>query len=219
MELEEMKRTWGTIGRQLEEQITLNRAIVREAMARRASDRLRPLKLGQIAQVLSGIVVIVLAIAYYKSNLRVPHRLIAGVVMHVYGVAAIMLAGMTLSAILAIDWCEPVAEIQRKLERLRSLYLVNSIVTGLSWWILWLPFMQIVFGLLGADFYANTPATFHWSIAAGVAGILATIAFYRWSHRPGRESLRRKLDEQAAGASISGAFDELRRMRDFEEGH
>lgn len=213
-----MKRTWGQIGRQLEEQISLNRAIVREAMARQASDRLRPLKLGQIAQILSSIVVMVVAIAYCKSNLWVPHRLIAGVIMYIYGVLAIMMAGKTLAAIRAIDWCEPVAEIQRKLERLRSLYLVNSIVAGLSWWILWLPFMQLVFGLLGADIYANSPATFHWGIAAGLAGIGLTIAFYRWSHRPGRESLRRKLDEQAAGASINGAFDELRRMREFEDG-
>ncbi len=218
MELEEMKRTWGQIGRQLEEQITLNRAIMREAMARRASDRLRPLKLGQIAQIVFGTVIILLAVAYYRSHLTVPHRLISGVVMNIYGVLAIMMAGMTLAAIRSIDWCAPVAEIQRKLDHLRSLYVISGAALGLSWWILWLPFMQIVFGLLGADFYANTPATFHWSIAAGLAGIGLTIAFYRWSHWPGRESLARKLDDEAAGASINGAFDELRRMRDFEDG-
>ncbi len=212
-----MQSVWAQIDRKLDEQMSLSRRAIREAMNQRASGRLRPLFWGQIAQILFGTVIVVLAVAYWSANRNVPHRLIAGLVMHLYGVAAIMLAGMTLAAISAIEWSDPVSEIQRKLDRLRSLYVFGGLLVGLTWWVLWLPFMQVVFGLLGADFYANTPATFHWGIACGIAGMLATWGFYRWSQRRAESTIRKRFVDQAAGASITRAFDELRRIQEHEE--
>jgi len=217
MELEEMQAAWARIDRKLDEQLTLSRSAIREAMTRQASGRLRPLFWGQIAQILFGAVIVVLAVAYWSANREVPHRLICGLVMHIYGVAAIMLAGMTLAAISGVEWSGPVSEIQRKLDRLRSLYVFGGMAVGLAWWVLWLPCMQVIFGLLGADFYANTPATFHWGIIAGIAGMIASVAFFRWSQRNADLSLRKRVLDQAAGASITRAFDELRKIQDHEE--
>lgn len=212
-----MQAAWARIDRKLDEHLTLSRNAIREAINQRASGRLRPLFWGQIAQILVGTVIIVLAVAYWSGNLNVPHRFVCGLVMHVYGVAAIMLAGMTLSAISAIEWSGPVSEIQRKLDRLRSLHIVAGAIVGLSWWVLWPPFGQVVFGLLGADFYAIAPATFVWSIIGGIGGIIATCAFYRWSQRNSNRTFRKRILDQAAGTSITQAFDDLARIQEHEE--
>lgn len=217
MELEEMQAAWARIDRKLDEHLTLSRNAIREAINQRASGRLRPLFWGQIVQILVGTVIIVLAVAYWSGNLKEPHRFVCGLVMHVYGVVAIMLAGMTLSAISAIEWSGPVSEIQRKLDRLRSLRIVAGAIVGLSWWVLWPPFAQVVFGLLGADFYAIATATFVWSIIGGIGGIIASCAFYRWSQRHSNRRFRKRILDQATGVGITQAFADLARIQEHEE--
>jgi len=216
MELDEMKRTWGIIGGQLEEQIALSRKIVRDAMAKRASDRLRPLWLGQMAQIVFGAILIVISVAYWMPNMAVPHRLVTGVIMQIYGTVTVILGGQTLASIRAIDWCDPVTKIQIKLERLRSSFFVNTVFAGVSWGFLWLPFLQVAFGLMGADIYAAIPSFFFWVTISGVMGLVLIFTLFLWARQPSCVALRRRLEKDLAGLSIKGAFDELGRLEDFE---
>lgn len=216
VELDEMKRTWGQIGTQLEQGITLNRAIVREAMSRRASDRLRTVWLGQIAQISLAAAIMALAIAYVSANTRVPHRLIAGVLLQAYGMLAIVLGGMTLAAIRGIDWSGPVVEIQRYLNRLRRLYVLGGSFLGLAWWLFWLPMAQVVLGLQGFDLYAHSPATFLWGTLGGLVGIVVSVALGHWWFGGFGQSPAPESDDPLAGPSVSGAFAELRRIREFD---
>jgi hypothetical protein len=47
---------------------------------------------------------------------------------------------------------------------------------------------------------------FLWcNIGAGALGLLATLAFHRWLHQPGREQLASRFDDSAAGKSLTRA--------------
>lgn len=216
MELDEMKLAWAEIARKLDDHAAFDRRSIREAMGQRAFGRLRPLFWGQIAQIIFGAIIIMLSVAYWSENRGMNHRAVMGILMHVYGVLAIMMAGMMIATIRAVDWSNPVAEIQARLERLRSLYLVCTVILGLTWWVLWLPFIQVLFGLAGADLYANVPEMFFWGIAGGLLGMAVSIAIYRWSLRLQPESFGRKLDEHVVGQAITGAFEDLDLIREIE---
>jgi hypothetical protein len=58
-------------------------------------------------------------------------------------------------------------------------------------------------------------AVFGWS-AFGVVGLLATLYFYRWSRRPGREALAKRLNDSAAGSSLRKAQAELDGLKAYE---
>ena len=210
MELDELKRTWVDFEQRIEGQLAARDAWDKDVWRQRQRDRVRrglwPLFWGQIAQIVFGVVLIVMAVAYWSANLGIAHRMIAGVLIHVYGVIVIILAGITLSRMSRIDYTDQVVVIQQRLAELSRWYIRCSAIVGLPWWFLWMPFMHVVFGLLGADFLGSVSVLFLWcNIGAGILGLLATFGFHRWLHRPGREQLASRFDENAAGKSLTRA--------------
>lgn len=208
MELEELKRTWmefeQRIDRKLSTQNRRDHDLLQQHQRSRVRRGLWPLFWGQIALIAFGAVLIIMAAMYWSANRNVAHRLIAGIVIHVYGVIVIMMAGMTLGRMSRIDYQQPVVVIQQRLAELRRWYVFAGAVTGLPWWLLWMPFVHIVFGLLGADMLGNVSNAFIWSnLAVGILGLFGTWAFHRWLHQPGRESLAERMDSNAAGRSLN----------------
>ena len=208
MELEELKRTWmefeGRIDRQLLALNHHNRNDFQQRQRTRVRRGLWPLFWGQIALIAFGAVLIIMAAMYWSANRNVPHRLITGIIIHVYGAIVIMMAGITLGRLSRIDYQQSVVVIQQRLAELRRWYIFAGAMTGLPWWLLWLPFVHVVFGLFGADMLGNVSTLFIWSnVAVGVLGLFGTRAFHRWLHQPGRESLAERMDDNAAGRSLN----------------
>ncbi len=201
MEFDDFKSAWQTLDRRLQLQNTLALADLRERSVDKARSGLRPLFWGQLAQMLSGLFFIVLAVSFWPQHRDVPHLLLAGLVVHVYGVACIALSGITLG-LMRIDHAAPVLAIQKQLARLRRFYIVNGMIVGLSWWLLWVPVMIVVVGLLGMDLYVHAPSVVWIGIGIGIAGLLATWWFHRWSHQSVRAQLGKRVDDSAAGGSI-----------------
>lgn len=224
MELDELKQAWQTLDRRLQQQNAMQFQLLREKRIDRMKSSLRPLLWGQIIQILFGVCMLLIGVDVWTSHRDVPHLLIAGLVMHVYGVATIIAGGLVCSGIAGIDHAAPVLELQRRLARLRKVYLISGMCVGLPWWVMWVPFiMTLAMSATGIDLYAvaNAPSPLaNWlniSVAVGVLGLLGTWVFHRWSRHPSRAAFGKKLEDGAAGGSLLKAQAELDTLRRYPE--
>jgi len=217
MPTDDIKLAWQELDRRMERQEALILRQLRDEHLTKARHSLWPLALGQIVQILVGVVVIGLGVAAWQPHSDVPHVLIAGIVVHAYGVMMIMLAGMMLSRIFRIDHAAPVAVIQRQLASLRVFYIRCGMAVGLPWWVLWVPFaIVLVAVVLGVDLYARTPLALQLGILLGFVGLLGTWLFCRWAHHPARGGLGERMDDAAAGWSLRRARRIVDEMASFE---
>lgn len=215
MELDELKQAWRTLGRQMERQEAIGLALLRDRKLGRARSSLRPLFWGQVVQMLFGLCFILLGVACWTQHRDLPHLLLAGIVVHAYGVVAILMAGGTIGLISRIDYSAPVLSIQKRLAALRRFYLLNGMAVGLPWWLLYVPVLMALAALGGRDLYPDAAGWVWISLAIGIIGLLGTWAFHRWSRSPARAALGRRLDEGAAGGSIrrlQATLDEIDRF-------
>ena len=218
MELDELKVAWQTLDRRLQQQNTLSLHVFTERRLDQARSRLRPLVWGQIVQMLCGLLLVLAAVGFWTAHRDVPHLLAAGLIVHAYGVATIAFGGITLGLIGRIDYAAPVLAIQKQLAQLRSFYIRNGMIAGLSWWLLWVPLMMMFFmSVFGADLYANAPSVIYGGTAIGVAGLLATWWLQRWSRDPRRPRLAKFMHGSMTGAALRRAQAQLDEIVRFEQ--
>ena len=224
MELDELKQAWQTLDRRLQQQNVMQFQLLREKRIDRMKSSLRPLLWGQIVQILFGAWMILMGVDVWVSHRDVPHLLIAGLVMHVYGVATVIAGGVVCNGIARIDHAAPVLELQRRLARLRRNYVISGLCVGLPWWLMWVPFiMTLAMSAAGIDIYAVANASsplanwLNMSVAVGVLGLFGTWVFHRWSRNPSRAAFRKKLADSAAGGSLRKAQADLDALKAYME--
>ena len=213
MELDDFKQAWQTLDRRLERQNEINLRLYADGKLDKAHASLRPLVVGQTLQMVFGALLMLLAGSFWFDHRDVPHLLLSGLVVHAYGLAITILGGMTLGMIARIDYAAPVLGIQQQLARLRRFHIRGGLVAGLSWWLLWIPLVAMaLMAAFGADLFVNAPWAIRISMAVGIAGLLATWWFHRWSRHPSRPRLARAVDDSLTGGSLRKAqrlLDEL----------
>ena len=224
MELDDLKQAWQTIDRRLQQQNALKLAEFHERKVGRLKSSLRPLFWGQIVSMLFGVCMLLLGVDVWPAHRDVPHLLIAGLVMHAYGIATIIAGGIVCGMIRGIDHASPVLEIQQRLSRIRKAYIIGGMWVGLPWWVLWIPFaMTLAMATIGIDIYAiaNTSgAVSNWiniSLLVSVLGLPATWWFRRWSAHPSRARLHKAIEDAFAGTSLGRAQAELDALKRFTE--
>jgi hypothetical protein len=218
MELDDLKSAWQVLDRRLEQQAALNLHLFKQDKLDRMRSSLRPLFWGQILQILFGAATVLFAVSFWTQHRDVPHLLLTGLIMHVYGVATIIFAGVTLGHISRIDHAAPVLAIQKQLAQLRRVYIINGLSVGLPWWVLWVTLMQIVFmNAFGADLYTNLGDWLWGCYASGVLGLLATWWFHRWTHDPRRARLAQVVDDSVTGSSLRKARRMLDEIERYEQ--
>ena len=221
MELDELKQAWRTLGRQLERHDAIQLRLYRDSKLDKARSSLRPLVFGQLMQLLFGLPFLLLAVALWTragaSSLPLPWTtLAAGIFVHAYGLATVVLAGLTLGLIGTVNYSAPVVVIQKQLARLRRFYIFNGMIVGLPWWLMWVPVLMVLGGLGDVDLYARAPSMVWTGLGIGVAGLLGTWWFHRWSRQPARLRLGKRLDESCTGGSIRKAQALLEEIAEFE---
>lgn len=217
MELDDFKSTWQAIDRRLELDNRLKLHDLRERSVRKAHDSLRPLVWGQVAQVLFGIPFILLAALLWMSKPAHAATIVAGVLVHAYGVLAIICGSVVLSQLRGIDPTRPVLDLQKQLLRARTLYVRSGLVAGLPWWFLWIAVLQVLAGLGDVDLLQTAPSLVWSGYGIGVAGLLATWWFHQWARRPERAAFGRKMDDSLTGGSLRKALAQLDELKRFEE--
>jgi serine/threonine-protein kinase len=208
IDLEELKREWA------QTKLRVERLELASA-GRQSRGVLRATQLRIWAAQVVWVVLVISSAAFWSSHLDVPHLVVAGMALHVYGVVAIVLGGIQLRAIAAIDYGEPVVELQRRLAKLIRLRARCSLALGLPWWVLWLPCMIVGFtALTGVDFYDPLWAVL--SILIGIVGLGITIVIARHiaARTPPDRGLNRMIDELAGRSLVRAAreVDEVARF-------
>ena len=216
MELDDLKTEWQALSARMERQTALNLRVFKQSQMEKVRHGLRPLAWGQGLQMVAGALLALVSALFWSDHLPVPHLLVAGLVMHAYGLTLILFSARMQVLISRVDYAAPVVEIQRNLAKLRRFYIVGGLWVGLPWWLLWLPLMMMVLmGLFGADLYTNAPLVIWINIATGIAGLLGTWAFIRWAGS--RPKLAQRLERSAAGGSLNRARHLLDEISKFEQ--
>lgn len=217
MELDELKATWQALDRRMQQSNAMQLQLFKDGRFNKMRAGLRPLFWGQIVQILFGVLTIMIGIAFWSEHRDVTHLFCTGLILHVYGVATIIAAGMTLGKIRSIDYAAPVLSIQKQLASVRRTYVGSGVVVGYSWWLMWIPFAVVVFGFLGVDIYTVAPGFVWISAAIGIAGLLAMWAFHRWASNPRRGPFGQRYAESLSGGSLRRAQRVLDEITQFEE--
>lgn len=217
MELDDFKSAWQALDRRLQLDNSLQLHALRERSLDKTRNHLRPLFWGQLVQILFGIPFLVLASLLWMRGPAHASVIIAGVLVHAYGVLTIIGAGVVLGQIGKIDYSRPVLDIQRQLLGARSLYIRSGMVGGLPWWFLWVSILQVLAGLGGVDLLAQAPALVWSGYGIGLVGLLATWWFHRWARRPERAEFGRKMDDSLTGGSLRKALAQLDELQRFAQ--
>ncbi len=217
MKLDELKQAWQTLDKRIQQQNTLQLTLFREQKIGSIKTSLRPLFWGQVLQMMFGIATVVAGVWLWRNFSSNTVVVICGIVVQLYGIATIIASDIVLVGIARIDRSLPVLELQQRLATLRRDYLIGGAVVGLPWWLLWMVPPAILLSLHAQQTgQTSIPLpVFGWS-AFGVIGLLATLYFYRWSRRPGREALAKRLDDSAAGSSLRKAQADLDALKAYE---
>lgn len=215
MELDDMRAAWAQLNQRLEAQETLNFHLLRDGKLDRLRRGLRPLVWGQAIQIAWGVLIALWGANFWIAHRDVPHLLIAGIAVHLSGISMIVLGAAIEALIARVDYSAPVLGIQRQIAQLRTVYVRGGLAIGLPWWLLWVAFLMVALkSLAGADLFLNAPGVVWINLAFGVVGLLATLAFLRWSRtRPG---LGKKVDDYNTGRSIVRAQRLLAEIARFE---
>lgn len=213
MENDELKAAWQALERRMAQQDQLSLHLFREGRLEKARHSLRPLFWGQLIQIVFGVAMIVLGVACWTPHRDLPVLLVSGIIVHAYGVVTTAMAGLTLGLIGLIDYSAPVLTIQRHLARLRRFYICNGMIAGLSWWLLWLPFVIALGAVLGGNLAPAAPGMLVVCLAIGIPGLIASAWIHR--HRRRRAGSEECFQDVLGGTSIQRSqrvLDELSRF-------
>ena len=213
MELDELKQAWHAMEQRLDQQQALNLQLLTESRLDMAKRYLRWLLLGQCAQLVAGILVTVLSARFWIANHEVPLLLTVGLATHAWGVMLTCSAVVELLLVTRIHYAQPVVIVQRYLALLRRWRTRVAPWLGLPFLMAWM-FGPMVLAALGA------PVPTAWlvgNLVVCLALLGAAVQFYRWSHRPGREALARRVDDFLGGDSLRRARERLEEVARFEQ--
>lgn len=177
--------------------------LTRRALMERVEKSLRPLFRGQLLLVLMGVALIMLGAYCWTQNTQFPHRVVSGVIVHVYGVLVISQAALVCTRMRRVDYSKSVDDIRSKLDSLRFGNLRAGVLIGFVWWLMWIPAVVA----LGFD-AVLLPSPLIVSLVVGFIGFGVSLWLYWSALRPGNPSAevwRAKL----SGKSIAAAYREL----------
>lgn len=180
-----------------------------------------PLWFGQTVQMLFGLLCIALGVAVW-THLRDDGALFfSALAVHVHGIACIVMGGITLGKLAGIDRGASLLDTQTRLAKLRRIYVIGGMTVGLAWWLFWMPFMATLFFWLSggrANLYANIGGmTTAIMVGVGIAGLIGTWWFHRWSRSPQRPKLAKAMDDAVTGHSMAKAQRRLDELKAFGE--
>ena len=217
MELDDLKQTWQRMEHELKKQRRISSELLVERLSSRVEASLRPLFNWQILQIVVGIGLAGLGAQFWIPRMDHTLLLVAGIIVHAYGVALIINGIRVLLRIREIDYGAPVTTLQKRIARLERSYVLSGWILGLPWWLLWIPLALVSMTLAGVDISRVSPES--WlpaNIVFGVIGMLLTVVGFHWARRSSRPGLRARVERMASGASIDKAKRLLADVERFE---
>ena len=120
MELDELKEKWAEHDRKLDLSIRLNRQLMRETYSRRAKSALWRLAAMLAVGSIAMLAVIISLGAFTAKNWAMPRFAIPAIVLDIAAIATLAALNVQIGMALTIDYTQPIAAIQKRLETLRK---------------------------------------------------------------------------------------------------
>jgi hypothetical protein len=220
MELDELKAKWAEHDRKLDLSIRLNRQLVHETYARRARFALCRLAVMLAAGSLFMLAIVVFLGGFIARTWGMPRFTVPAVLLDIGAIAA--LAALIAQIVLAlnIDYNQPVAVIQKRLETLRKLRIRYTQAICFTGALTWAPiFIVLMKTFLGVDAYRVFGTT--W-IVVNVAAGLAVLAIAVWlariiGPRLHNSQAGRRFLRDLAGYNLNAAAGFMAKLEEFEE--
>jgi hypothetical protein len=219
MELDELRQKWLEHDRKLEISIRLNRQLLRDTYTRRA--RFALWRLG--AMLAAGCAFLLALVGwlgvFIHQNRGVPEFVWPALALEVLAIATTVCLNRQIVLALRIDYDQPVAVIQKHIERLRKARIryIQGICLGMT--LVWAPiFMVVMKAALGVDLWLAFDRT--WLVAnvlIGLAIIPVGIWFARRFARMSGGRLNQRFLNDLAGYNLNAASRFLADLARFEE--
>jgi hypothetical protein len=203
MELDDLKAGWATLDQRLarlEERVAATTSDARRTGVRA---ELRPLVVGQVIQIVFGVLLALAAGAFWFDHRHEPNLLVTGLLLHAYGLAAIVAAGRNLFLTSRVNEVAPVVELQRRVAALRAWRIREGRWFGVVGCFMWVAMVIWGFGLLGVDLVAVNP------LFVGLQVICACVCL-------GVFVLVTRLDKAPEGSAVRRARERLDEISEFE---
>ncbi|MEW4528361.1 serine/threonine-protein kinase [Maioricimonas sp. JC845] len=195
------ERTGAARQTSLEQQELAGRLVLtRRQLMERVESALRPLFLWHAVQIVIGGALVALGASCWAGSTQIPHRLISGLIVHIYGLFLVIAGVIVCVRIQQIDFSEPVDEVRGRLDGVRSLLLLSGPVIGFSWWLMWIP-VAVAAGAEAVVLYRNALVP---SLVIGVVGVIVSVGLYWRALRSDSESAA-SWRKRLAGGSLNEA--------------
>lgn len=215
MDLDELKQRWMEHDRKLETSIRLNRQLLRDTYTRKA--RFALWRLG--AMLAAGSVILLAFIAglgvFIRQNWGMPEFVWPAAVLDVFAIATLACLILQIALALDVDYDQPVAVIQKQLERLRKIRIryIQGVCLGMT--LTWAPiFMVVMKAAFGVDVWRTFDRT--WLVENVLIG-LAVIPVGIWLARKLATRLNQRFLNELAGVNLTAASRFLADLARFEE--
>lgn len=215
--LDDLKTAWQALDRKLERQHTLALHQFKQTKLAKMRGGLRPLVIGQVFQLVIGLMLALFAGGFWFDHIGKAHLMIYGLLLHGFGIMLMVFAIRDLILIHGIDYGAPVLAIQKQLAELRAWRRRAGTWFAVAGCLIWLPGLLVMFYLRGADLWLHKPAYVFWNIVVSLACVGVAFGLFWFSRRPGQERLAKKLQESPAGKRIERAEQMLAEIERFED--
>lgn len=216
-ELDDLKSAWQSLSRNLERQHALALHQFRENKTTRFRSDFRPLVVGQIIQVICGVLLSLFGGSFWFDHIGIAHLMFYGILVHLYGIMLIVFAARDLFLIKQFDYAAPVLVLQKQIANLRDWHLRAGIWFGITGCFIWIPLILMIFHGLGAEVWVRNPAVVGWFFLSSVICLGVLYGIIALSRRPGKEKFAKNLKDNSAGRSVNRAQAVLDEIAQFEQ--
>jgi hypothetical protein len=220
MELDELKQAWSRLSVRQDSIEALLRNNHREQHLDKVRSMLGRSITMRAMELLVWIAFTAAVASFWVDHRHVVHWVVIGVVLHIYGIAAIWASATQLLLLTRIRLFDaPVLMMQKRLAQLRRFRFYASVLLGLPWWCLWLLVTAVgATWLTGIDFYTATAPGWFWSaLGVGIIGIGASLWLARkLAGRPIASPLLREMIDNISGCNLRRAWTQLDQIARFE---
>jgi hypothetical protein len=220
MDLDDLKAKWAEHDRKLDTSIRLNRELLREIKSSKARSALQRLAAGLALEVIIDLAAIMALGAFIYANREQGRFAFPAIALDLFAIVILNAQIRQIVGALQIDYGQPVATIQKQLERLRMLRIRCTQWTLLIAPLTWTPLLIVgLKGFYGLDAYRLFGVA--WltaNLLVGLAIIPLAIWFSRrYGNRMGRWPIIQRLLRDLAGYNLAVATDFLATLSEFED--